>query len=246
MKKFLSILFLLIQASVLSAESKVYVGPHFNYTRLHFDNPSNLEGYMGGVTVGGEYQCSCLFTALDFEGYWNAGPITGRPCQRSSLTEYYLEWKLGTSFWQCCNCVLVKPYVGFGYNRFLNEQDPQNHGLCYTYNKLFVPLGFYAYAYLNPTLRGGIQFEWRPDVYSCVNIIHIGLNTKLEHAFRVQLPIEWTFDYCCRCFDLSIVPFFDWNEFGEVCDSSPNWVKVDIPHLTRWNVGLRVLLGYHF
>ena len=246
MRKFFILLMVLVQMGLSSAEYDVYCGPHFNYTRLDFDNPSDLEGYMGGVTVGGAAQCGCLFTSVEFEGYWNAGPITGLPCERSSLCEYFTEWKLGGQYY-ACNCSIgIKPYVGFGWDQFKNEQDPQGQSLTYRYDKLFVPVGLMVNWFANDCFNAGFQFEWRPDVYSRVRFSSFEFKPECEHAFRVQLPFEATYEYCCRCINLKIVPFFDWNQFGEVCELTPLQQVVVLSQLTRWNLGLRVLLGCHF
>ncbi|MGA8164680.1 MAG: hypothetical protein WB791_06605 [Waddliaceae bacterium] len=246
MKKIVVFVVAMAQTAFMWADGRCYLGPQFNYMRLHFDNPSYLQGYMGGITVGGEYQWKCLFTGADFEGYWNAGPITGRPCERSSLCEYLLEWKLGRSVYRSNRCVLFKPYLGLGWDRFKNEQNPQGVGLGYTYHAVFIPIGFYAYHLVNNGCRYGIQFEWRPDVYSCVRVFSTNFRTKKEHAFRIQLPLEMSYPLWCGCIGFHVVPFFDWNRFGKVHDATSNRVNVEIPRLTRWYLGLRVLLGYDF
>jgi len=244
----LFLVMILLQAISCAAESEIYIGPHFHYTRVDFNTPTDVEGYMGGVTVGGGYQWCNLFTNVDFEGSWNSGPITGVPCERSSLREYFLEWKAGRDFCQKCfdKVFVFRPYVGFGWDRFINQQNPQGMGLKYEYDKLFVPVGIYAYWLENSCFKCGVQFEWRPDVYSCLRLSSANFNIEWDQAFRAQLPIEMSWAWCCQCFDLKIVPFFDWNRFGRVKDESPNQVMVDIPELTRWNLGLRVLLGYNF
>ncbi len=241
------ILFLfLIQISLLAADTQFYAGPHFNYTRLRFDTPFELEGYMGGAAAGAEYQYNCLFTSAEVEGYWNAGPITGRPCQRSSLTEFFAQWKLGGNFFRGYGCLNIKPYTGIGYNRFENEQAPEGISLKYEYEKIFVPAGVYTYWWLSPCIKVGAQFEWRFDVESCLDVASLHFNNKLEHGYRAQLPLDASLRYGRCCFNLSVIPFFDWNRFGRVDDSSPNDVPIDIPELTRWNAGLRVLFGCYY
>lgn len=228
-----------------TAHSSWYMdaGPHFSYTRMNFDNPSHLSGYTGGVTaeIGNHYKY--FFSNLEFEGTWNAGPFTGTPCQMSSLTEYFLELKLGGSFSRCKR-IYFDPYTGFGWDRFENEQDPDTAALLYRYDKLFIPVGFYLYGVLDCNMKLGVQFEWRPDVFSRLEIISIHLHNKCENGFKVQLPFEWT-NYCQTWF-FKVIPFFDWNEFGEVQETNSVGVPLDIPDLVRWYAGLRFLAGYKF
>lgn len=239
---------LLLLFSPLSAtEWNVYVGPHFHYTNLKFNNPENLEGYAGGVTAGIDFSWCYLFSNVEFEGTWNAGPITGCPCERSDLTEYFVEGKLGANFSFCCDQLCFQPYTGFGWDRFENEQDPKTVSLCYRYDKLFVPVGFYLNWIFCNCNSWGLQFEWRPDVSSCLKLLHIDLKTRCEQAFRVQSPIRFNYDDCCRCgFWLEVVPFYDWNKFGQVKEKNEDGVDLPIPSLRRWNVGLRLLFGWEF
>lgn len=242
-------LFLLAtNAAALSATCSFYAGPHFNYTRLDFDTPSDSEGYEGGVTVGVEKQFDCLFSSVDFEGYWNAGRITGPPSSRSSLEEFFVEWKMGTQYRGTCGCqpILFKPYTGVGWNYLENEQNPGPTSITYQHTQVFVPVGFFAYWCPLQCLRIGSQFEYRPGVYDCLHVDSLHFDANFGHGFRIQLPIEFTGYWNCHCFEARIVPFYDWTRFGSVDDVTPNQVSVDIPGLTRWNLGIRLLFGICF
>jgi hypothetical protein len=234
--------------SCLSAASwEAYIGPHFNYTSVEFNTPNEIKGYAGGVTAGIDLCCGCLFSSGLFEGTWNAGPITGTPCQRSDLMELFTELKVGGCFSYCCDTLWFKPYVGFGWDRYENEQDPKRASLCYTYEKLFVPVGFYLTQILCDCTSWGIQFEWRPDVHACLELLGHDLKIRCEHAFRVQSPIRFQSNSCCAClFWAEVVPFFDWSCFGKVKEKNSDGVELPIPALTRWNLGLRLLFGKDF
>jgi len=246
MRRFFLLLIPLLQLGQGFADFSIYAGPHFNYTRLDFDNPTDLEGYMGGLTVYGEARHSCMYASAEFEGYWNAGPITGVPCERSSLREYYAAWKIGGYFFfPRCN-FLLQPYIGGGWNQYLNEQDPRGQSLTYRYEKVCVPIGFIGTYFSDCGLSMGVQFEGRPDVYSHINFSSFEFETDFEYAFRVQLPVEMSFVCCCSIFDLQVVPFFDWNRFGEVRDSTALEEVLIAPQLTRWNLGIRAMLGFCF
>ena len=242
------ILALSLFASSLSAASwEVYAGPHFNYTNIEFNNPTELKGYSAGVTAGIDFSCCYFFSNVEFEGTWNAGPIVGTPCQRSDLAEYFVELKLGGNFCFCCEKLWFQPYTGFGWDRFENEQDPKTAALCYRYDKLFIPVGFYLDWLFCNCNTWGIQFEWRPDVYSCLNLLKIDLKNRCEQAFRVQSPIRFNYDcFCCGRFWTEVVPFFDWTQYGAVNEKNSDGVSLPIPSLKRWDLGLRLLFGWDY
>ena len=166
--------------------------------------------------------------------------ITGSPCQRSDLTEYFLELKVGRDFcWYCCT--QIQPYFGFGWDRFENRQDPRAANLLYRYDKLFIPLG----VFLNWRLwdcHGAFQLEWRPDVWSHLRFVKRSLNPDWGCGFRLQVPL----DMSCGCWLIEVVPFFDWNWFGEVREVNSSGADLVIPHLVRWSSGLRLLAGCRF
>lgn len=247
MKKILPSLILFYSATLSASSWDIYAGPHFHYTNLEFNNPTQLKGYMGGVTAGLDFSCGYFFSNAEFEGSWNAGPITGTPCQRSSLTEYFVELKLGGNFSFCCDQLCFQPYTGFGWDRFENTQDPKTAALCYRFDKLFVPVGFYLNWNIYDCNYWGIQFEWRPDVSSCLRLLKIDLKTLCKQAFRIQSPIRFNYNCCSPCcIWTEVVPFFDWTEFGKVKEKNSDGVPVPIPSLKRWNLGLRLVFGWDF
>ncbi|MGE3953765.1 MAG: hypothetical protein AB7F31_01020 [Parachlamydiales bacterium] len=235
-------------ATGLSArvEYEIYAGPHFNYTHLKFNNPSDLEGYQGGVTTGLTAQCGRYFSNLNFEGTWNAGRITGVPCQRSSLAEYFVELQVGRGCLFCSSWFI--PYVGFGWDRFENRQDPGQANLLYQYDKLFIPVGFYLMREFCGW-EGALQFEFRPDVYDNLRLVGLNLDPHWGYAFRVQLPFRRDFIlpwWKCRHMTFRLVPFFDYNRFGRVRVLNSVEAPLVIPRLERWSAGLRVLVGTIF
>lgn len=243
----ISLLLLLLAGKQAQASFSVEIGPHFHYTTVEFDTPTDIKGYAAGITAGVTYTWCYLFSRIEFEGTWNAGPITGTPCERSDLQEYFLEGQLGGCFSFCCDQLVFQPYTGFGWDRYENEQEPKTIGLCHRYDKLFVPLGFHLDWIFYNYNRVGIQFEWRPDVTACLTLLGIDLDTECRQAFRVQAPIRFHNDPCCPCgFWVEVVPFFDWNAFGKVKERNSDGVRLPIPSLIRWNLGLRLLFGWEF
>lgn len=218
----------------------LYVGPHFNYMRTHFNNPSFVEGYVGGMTAGIQFPISYLHTSIDFEGSWNAGPITGEPCQRSSIREYFLEWKMGIRCWN------FLPYSGFGWDEFVNTQDPNLAALTYRYNKLFVPIGLFV-DWNQKCFHVGLQLEYRHDVHAHLSVVGIGLKPKWGWGARATLPITEKFHlWNQKILTLTFVPFFDWNRFGKVVLKNSVGAKLKIPPLIRWDLGTRILFGYQW
>lgn len=221
--------------------TKAWVGPHFGYHRIDFNGPSELQGYGGGVTAGAEAVYCSYFANVEFEGTWNAGPVTGRCGQICSFADYWVDGRVG-ALW-CTNCFLIKPYTGFGWNRFENEELPGMAHLDYNFHKLFVPLGFYAIYCPYSCLRGGVQFEYRFDVSSKLDMTSVSMNLQKEHSLLIQLPLEYTY---CRSFSVSLVRFYQWNQFGRCTEKNSVGVLMDIPSLTHWSAGLKLLVGAQF
>lgn len=230
------VLFLVVLTSQLTAlGTKVWVGPQFEYTRIDFNNPSDQDGFVIGVTAGGEVESGPFFANAEFEGTWNVGPLKGSHCQNGAFLEYLLDGRIG--FIWCVGQFSIKPYTGFGWDRFENIQENE---LYYNYRKLFVPVGFYAMYCPCSALRGGFQFECRCDVSSRLNVVEENFDLRNKLAFRVQLPLE-----CVRSRFLSfaLVPFYDWNKFGRCAKQR---IPLDIPELTHWSIGVKVLACVQF
>lgn len=68
-------LFVFLGSTSLQASWSMDVGPHFHYTTIEFDTPSDIKGYAAGVTAAIELDWCYLYSRVEFEGTWNAGPI---------------------------------------------------------------------------------------------------------------------------------------------------------------------------
>ncbi len=245
MKKLL-LLFAFPMLTLSAHTFNVHAGPFFNYTRIDFDAPKDLEGYMGGVKAGLGYTHKWFYSNADFEGSWNAGPITGKPFQRSEVAEYFAEIQMGPRFCYSQGRGRFIPFIGFGWNRLRYRQEPDMFNLLYEYDKLFIPVGFHLSWAFSPFFTLGSFFEWRPDVYSRLDVLSSNLHNDKENAFRAELPLIVTMNQPCQCFSLSFVPFFDWSKYGEDTVTNSFGASMKIPDLTRWNLGLRLLAKYEF
>jgi hypothetical protein len=245
MKKKLSLILYLVIPSIASCSSLFYLGSHLNYLSFKFNNPGKLKGPLAGVKGGLSFTRDYLFGDINMEASWNIGRITGSPCQRSSIQEYFAQSKLGFIIPACCDAVTLTPYTGFGYNHFHNKQDPTTAGLSYKYTKLFMPLGILLDGTINQNMAFGLQLEARFDVYALLKVICEKLEIQKKYAFRVQTP--FTIYTGCNCqHAVSIVPFFDWNRFGRAVDTTCLGVALPIPQLTRWEIGARLLFSFVF
>lgn len=224
----------------------IYAGPHFNYVHMRFDNPDYLDGYAGGLTAGVGYDTRWFFTNLDFEGTWNASSITSENNQRSTISEYFLDWNIGPKIMFYDDRFSLGFYSGFGWDQFNNYQDPNGMNLKYAYDKLFIPLGLNFTMFVNRYFEWGIEAEWRPDVYSRLEIASTHFNNHCQSAFRVQSPFKINFSSCCSGGFVTIIPFYDWSEYGAVQERISTGATFKVPALYRWYLGLRVLLGYAF
>lgn len=229
------LLILLFSLSTLSGyEYGIFAGPHFNYVNLDFNNPSDLDGYAGGVTTGLWLDTCYGSSKLTFEGTWNACRIVGDPCQTSSTSEYFLQLEFTRGFYYRCVC--IKPYVGFGWDRFENVQEPRTAALKYQYDKLFVPLGVY-FKWDSCCDAYQLQFEFRPDVWSNLDLLGIDLDPDWGYGLRCQFIYTRPIQTCFGCFYFSWIPFFDWNQFGKITETNTSGGVLEFPDLTRWELG---------
>lgn len=235
--------FLLSITSISAYEYGIFAGPHFNYINLDLDNPYDLDGYAGGVTSGIWLDTCYLSSKITFEGTWNASRIVGDYCQTSATNEYFLQLEFSKGFF--IKCVCIKPYLGFGWDRFENIQEPKTVALKYQYDKLFVPAGVY-FQWDRCDESYSLQLEFRPDVWSNLELLSISLDPHWGYGFRGQLIYKRPIQTCYGCFYFSWIPFFDWNRFGETCETNSFGGVLVISELTRWELGLRAVLEYKF
>jgi len=120
-----------------------------------------------------------------------------------------------------------------------------SEGLRYRYHKLFVPIrldfNWHATNFTTISLRA----EWRPDVYARLNVLCSDIHNDRSHAVRVSLPIRHEIQRNDR-FVATFEPFFDWNRFGGLCCLNQNGNPYGLCHLTRWDIGMRCMLGVQF
>jgi hypothetical protein len=234
---------LLFFAATVSANSfTAYLGPHFNYAHLKFDNPDKLNGYLGGISAGVGYEFCDFFTLVDFEGSWSAEYLWGDPGQKSRIEEYFVDGQIGYNFVTCSGCFSIAPYSGFGWDRFSNWQNPNETSLHYRYDTLFVPAGCYLNWMPCPGFQLGLRGEWRFDVHSRLHMDSEQFDNKEAYGARAELPVSFS----SSCLYLQIVPFFDYAKYGGVTISHPSGATLSISPTIRWYYGLRAFVGYTF
>ncbi len=239
------LLFLFFPAFLFGGEHTIFVNGHLNYARLFFEDSPKVRGYLAGPQIGYEYQHCRFFTDVAFEGYFNAGPLCGRFAQESKVRDYYANWRIGPSFCLCCDKLQLNPYLGFGFERFLNMQDPRVDGLTYKYTKLFVPIGVKGYWCVHEQVTMGLEAEFRPDVFARVRFCSNKIDIDRKYAARLQLPLMLHIG-CQETVSLNLIPFFDWNKFGQADECTCNGIPLPIPDLTRWYAGFKVELAFTF
>lgn len=230
------LVFLLIFPLTTTATFYLNVGPHHNYTRMKFNNPQKLDGFLTGLTVNTGYKFNGFSIFANYEGYWSAPNLYGNPCQESKVSEQLVfgAFKYRYSFFAL--------YLGFGYNFFKNTQDPRTADLTYRFKKLILPVGVQFYWDISSHFAMSLQGEARPDVWSRIRVIKKNFNAEKKLAARIQLPFQFKYDN----FSFRLIPFFDWNRFGKTTKKLSNCIPFAIPKLTRWDLGLRLLFGYCF
>lgn len=236
-------IFSLLSFPLHAWDKELYVAPECYYSRINFNGPSPVDGYMAGVAIGFSWEKSALFTQLGLKGAWNISSITGEPCQKSSVADYLLSWKFGSKALSFCG---ITPYTGVGYNLFENCLYPSAARINYRYNKVFLPIGFYALFRPFRCARVAVSLEWRTDLYADLHFSSERLSIKRRGALHLQIPAALQVGGSCSRLSLSAAPFFEWNQFGGVKEKNFVDASLKIPPLTIWNLGVRLFLSSYF
>lgn len=221
-----------------------FVGGQQCYTQLKFNNPSTLDGFLTGVAAAYRFEYCRYFASVNYEGYWTTGGLTGDACQRSNLSENFVYLDTGYLFY-ITSYLDLGPYIGVQYDLLRNAQDPQHHPLVYNFQKINLPVGLKVLFNIEQYLTVGIVGEVRPDVFSEVCVVNTTLRLHKKLGARVETPLVFHINPP-SFFDLCLIPFFDWNEFGSATEKNSQGIPFPIPDLIRWEIGVRLLAGFHF
>jgi hypothetical protein len=203
---------------------------------MKFNNPQKLDGFLTGPTINIGYKFNNFSLFANYEGYWSAPNLCGNPCQKSKVSEQLVFGALKYCYH------FFSLYLGLGYNAFKNRQDPCSADLTYRFKKLIIPIGIQFYWDISSRFAMGIQGEVRPTAWARIRTIKMNFDAEKKVAARIQLPFQLKYDD----FSVRLIPFFDWNRFGKTTEKLSNCIPFAIPNLTRWDLGIRLLLGYYF
>lgn len=255
-----------IQASFL----EMHWGLDHNYARYDFDSIAKQSGYLAGFHFDFSYKNPRrIYTGVHFDGRWNAGNVcSDKPdlcnsscltggCLLASVADYLVDWQLGYYYMNDDECFSFKPYAGVGFQHLSYLIDPSV--MRYKYYQVYVPVGV-EFLYHSPrNFSIGTDIAYRAGVYNrlkvstpcvsddCNSTCDEKIKLKYSQGFSFKIPIELEYRVEKRVgFQLSCIPFFDWNKFNNTCDTNSDCIVFPIPESKRWYLGVTAALGIIF
>lgn len=228
--------------------TKITINHHGRGVRNYFGKGRYKRQYKDtvvGSLVGYTYRdpCGAYFNA-EFD--WASGKLNRTTNHRPSRYAhyYFTEGKFGYNF-QFCNCLLVTPYVGFGFE-YVNNHIVHT-SLKLKYRNYFAALGGKIDLFMYGNFSIGLDAQWQPQLDSTVKLSQYSqIRFKLPNkgGFELQLPLRYTF---CNNYVLSIVPFTKRSKDGASNHSERlSSRRVKLPEQVNQNYGGKVNLGILF
>lgn len=161
------------------------VGLNFNFARYRFGDLPTLNGYLAGIHWDLSHSWpSNWFVNLQFDGEWNAGPVSADNCStdcdcngnpiaptdlQSSIRDFRPEFDFGWNFSFCENeNFTLTPFIGLGFLYLSNKLCPQD--VRYRYYNLNVPIGlsatWYSYSCECSDFDMGLAITYRIDAWT--------------------------------------------------------------------------------
>lgn len=229
------------------------VGSTFCHTQYDLGDVPTMKGYQAGIHTDFTYSKEESFYAqVQFDGSWNAGYIAGNLSQKSKVGDYRPEGLFGYNFRGWCDRSVITPLIGFGYHHFSNELYPQI--MTYNYHHLYIPVGFdVTWPMRECNFEIGLRALARLGVATWLDLetpaVRLADDIDLEwsYGFHVEIPLTWHKTTANDInWQVKVVPYFDWNHFGESDDHGPFNLQIGVPELDRWHLGLHVDFGIRF
>lgn len=233
----------------------INVGPTFNFARYKFGDLPKTQGYLAGIHADFTHDLPChLWTRLRFDGRWNAGFVCSKDGVRTKIQDYRPQWDLGYNFalGRCENFELA-PFAGLGFFYLSNKFKTEDN--TFRYLNLYVPIGLHAnWIVHEDCFEVGLSTFYRIDAWTRLKVKTPDLEQtnklklKRTQGLLVELPLTWYHEDDCRCanFQTRVVPFFDWNRFGKTKEKNENGLRVPVPKLQQWYLGVHVDVGIRF
>jgi hypothetical protein len=242
-------------SSLTANDIHLNVGPLFNFARFKVGDLPKVQGYLTGIHTDFEFVTAhYIYTRLIFDGRWNAGFVCGDQDTKAQIKDYRPQWWLGYQ-WCSCDAFFFTPFTGFGFYYLSNELKPDV--IQYRYFNIFVPLGLTFEWSVRPPqdFTMGIRGWYRPDVWTrakvetaSVQICKVKkIKLRRSHGVHVEVPMSRSWR-CGEYVDLytNLVPFFDWNRFGNADEANSNGLCLEVPHIDCWYLGLHIDISIRF
>lgn len=206
--------------------NQLYVGPEIYHVHRTKEGGTSQNGVLYGVRAGYDriksygfyWGGDVLYATGDLKGKSGLGNRL-----KSDFTDKTIEGRLGYTFkrnW--CYKILFTPYVGYGYQEELNHfKRPSPIPVHFKTYFDYVPFGFLSDVRFTDCFHAGINFKVKymwdpkckvshdPDIDSFTQLI------KEKFHYRVELPLTYRSEYLCGRFWISLVPFYEYRQYGE-------------------------------
>lgn len=198
-----------------------------------------------GTVLGFTYRVPCgIYFNTEFD--WLTGDLNRKNHRPSRYAHYYLGYGRVGYNWLVCNCLLVTPYVGLGYDYVDNHI--RGSDLTMRYRDYYGIAGGRIDFLMYDGFSIGIDGQWQPQLDSSVRLSNYkGIRFKLEHKSGYELQLPLCYRFCCDQLVLTISPYTRRYKDGRshtfrICDDS----RIRIPQQTHQNWGGKVNLGFLF
>lgn len=201
-----------------------FIGPEIYYMTRTKEGGSKQTGTLYGVRLGYDHvQRYKIYGGIDV--LWAQGTLEGHVEDdklKSEFTDFNGEARLGYTF-QCkfWRCLSFTPYLGVGYFCEKNNyQHPSPLKIHFRNSFSYVPIGFLSQVFLNRNLSIGVNFKVRVIIEGEQHVSHDPSNDshtqKYEEKlqYRAELPVTYFFCWKCHSLSISLVPFFEYRQYG--------------------------------
>lgn len=262
------VLLALSVSSLYCSHFSTNLGIDFNYARYEIGKIAKQSGYLAGPHFDFAYKkLRSVYTGIDFDGRWNAGLICSKSnlcntscltggCVQADVADYFTDWKIGYYYLSSQERFSLTPYTGLGFQHLSYQIDPSL--MRYKYYQIYVPIGLEFMYHSDRNFSIGCQAQYRAGAYSrlkvstpCVEDCDSSCDDKIHlrysHGFNFKVPSTLHYRTDKRVgFNLSCIPFFDWNKFSDTCDTNSEGVVFPIPTNKRWYLGINANIGITF
>lgn len=228
--------------------NRVQVGGNYTYGWVKPTGNDETTGSLGGAQGIYEYRPqNWLYAAAAFN--YRQGSTTNSQTKRKILDLDGQE-RIGYTYSTTCPCnhtYRIALFAGFG-GRYMSENvTVGNSSADFNYTHFYVPVGALIDYEVNSWLNWGLNAQWRPQIYSLVQIEPLdGAWWALKkHIDNIEIDMPITFKVNDR-FSFIIDPYFEWWHDGVSTAETTTDLVLGLPGNRYYFAGVNINLGWQF